>query len=59
MTVCSESFSLTLGIGSFRLYANNLHNTLASPRVEHMNQNMPIYLTCKDTFAKYTDIQIC
>ena len=32
------------------------HSLLASPRVEHMNQNMifPIY---EETFAKYIDIQ--
>ena len=29
---------------------------LASPRVEHMNQNMPIFPISKETFAKYFDI---
>ena len=30
---------------------------LASPRVEHMNQNMPIFQIYEDSFAKYMDIQ--
>ena len=30
---------------------------LASPRVEHMNQNMPIMPGYEETFAKYIDIQ--
>ena len=30
---------------------------LASPRVEHMNQNMPIFPIYEEIFAMYTDIK--
>ena len=30
---------------------------LASPRVEQMNQNMPIFPIYEETFAKYIDFQ--
>ena len=32
-------------------------SVLASPRVEYMNQNIPIFIIYEETFAKYTDIQ--